>query len=131
MATAAGAATMGGAGTHGELQVGQRADITLLDATDPAWLPLNDGPRQLCYAATSRSVHTVVVDGRVVYAQGRCTRIDEGALREEIAEAAQAFRQLRLRRADPAPVLAPLRAMVRHAHAQSHLLQTVNRVGLR
>lgn len=130
MASAAGAATLGGAGIHGELQVGQRADITLLDASDPAWLPLNDGPRQLCYAANSRSVHTVIVDGSVVHAQGRCTRFDEAALRAEIADAAREFRQRRLQRAMPDAVLPPLRAMARQARAQSRELETVNRVVL-
>lgn len=131
MASAGGAASMGEAGRFGELQVGQRADITLLDATDPAWLPFNDGPRQLCYAATSRSVHTVIVDGRIAYAQGRCTLVDEAARRAEIAEAAESFRRERVSRDGSASrLLPPLRQMVRAAREQSPTLQTVNRIVL-
>lgn len=129
MATAGGAASMGLTG-GAELRVGQRADITLLDATDPAWLPFNDGARQLCYAATSRSVHTVIVDGRIVYAQGRCTRIDEAALLAEIAAAAESFRGRRAARTASNPLLPPLRQMVRAARAQAAGLGTANRVVL-
>lgn len=128
MATANGAASMGGAGAHGALQVGQRADITLLDADDVAFVPLNDAPRQLCYAATSRSVRAVLVDGCVVYAQGRCTRIDEQGLLAEIAEAAESFRRQRLARSgEPAEaLLAPLRRMVFDARQQAAALSLPN-----
>jgi 5-methylthioadenosine/S-adenosylhomocysteine deaminase len=132
MATRAGAATMGAAGEYGEIAVGQRADLTLFDARDLSFLPLNDPQRQLCYAATSRAVHTVIVDGRVVYAQGRCTLIDEAALREEIAEGAEAFRRMRTaREGDAGPaMLAPLRNMLAASRARSHTLETVNRISL-
>jgi hypothetical protein len=132
MATVDGAATMGGAGVHGALQVGQRADITLLDAGDAAFLPLNDGPRQLCYAATSRSVRAVLVDGGVVHAQGHCTRIDQAALLQEIAEAAESFRRQRLARSGAAAdaLLAPLRRMVSDARQQAAALPPADRLSL-
>lgn len=132
MATRAGAASMGAASRYGQLAVGQRADITLLDARDPSFVPLNDPQRQLCYAATSRCVHTVIVEGRVVFAQGRCTQVDEAALREEIADAAASFRRLRLARHGRAgnPLLAPLRRMLAESSASSHSLDTVNRIRL-
>lgn len=132
MATRAGAATMGDAGQRGELVVGQCADITLVDARDPAFVPLNDPRRQLCYAATSQAVHTTIVAGRIAYTQGRCTLIDEPALRAEIAEAAERFRHLRLVRQSGAddPLLPPLRRMVADARMDAQRLNTVNRICL-
>ncbi len=132
MATRAGAATMGNAGRHGEIAVGQSADLTLLHAHDPAFLPLNDGPRQLCYAATSRSVHTVIVGGQVVFAHGRCTRVDEAGLWAEIAAAAEEFRRMRLSRDDPEAdaLRAALSRMQSHGRARSHELATLNRICL-
>ncbi len=126
MATRHGAASMGAEGRFGEIAVGQRADLTLLDARDAAFVPLNDAQRQLCFAATSRAVHTVVVDGEVVFTGGRCLRVDEAALREEIAEAAEAFRQRRLARASQAddPLLSMVRQVVAQARLQAAALPT-------
>ena len=85
------AATLGGAraaGLHGQLgalRPGQRADFTLVDLADPAYVPLNSAVRQLVYSDSGRAIRTVVVDGEVVIDQGRSTRVDEAALREQIA----------------------------------------------
>ncbi|MDX3904842.1 MAG: amidohydrolase family protein [Pigmentiphaga sp.] len=131
MATTTGAATMGQSSSMSGLQVGSRADITLFDATDPAFVPLNDPQRQLCYAATSRSVHTVIVDGQVVYHHGRCVLVDEDTLRHEIAQAADAFREQRLRmRGRPDPLLRALQAMTDEARAPAQRLFTLNRIQL-
>ncbi|MGE4338561.1 MAG: hypothetical protein AB7E55_21655, partial [Pigmentiphaga sp.] len=108
------------------------ADLTLLDARHAAFLPLNDAPRQLCYAATSRSVHTVIVDGQVVYAQGKCTLVNEAELWAEIAAAAEDFRRMRLSRPDAEAdaLRATLRRMHHNVSARSHELRTLNRICL-
>ncbi|MBO9642399.1 MAG: amidohydrolase family protein [Pseudacidovorax sp.] len=119
MATADGAATMGNAAIAGEIAVGRVADITLLDACDLAFVPLHDPRRQLCFAATSSAVHTVVVDGRVVFADGHATGVDEPALRDEIAEAAERFRhEVFARRAGGGPVVDAVRRVLARAAAE-------------
>lgn len=90
------AATTGGAAAIGRddlgrIEVGQRADLSLLSLDDPAWLPFNNAVRQLVYAESGRSVHTVLVDGEVVIRDGRSTRIDEADLRARLAEIMPAF----------------------------------------
>ncbi|MGQ0654825.1 MAG: amidohydrolase family protein [Betaproteobacteria bacterium] len=68
----------------GRIEPGRKADITLLDLTDAAFLPLNDATRQLVYSECGRAVRHVLVDGKVVLRDGRCTTIDEQALFSEI-----------------------------------------------
>lgn len=84
-ATLGGARAAGLAGELGALRPGQRADFSLLDLADPAYVPFNSAIRQLVYADSGRALRTVVVDGEIVVDAGRSTRVDEAALREEIA----------------------------------------------
>lgn len=70
----------------GRIEPGRKADIALLDLTDPAFMPLNDAARQLVYSECGRAVRHVLVDGKVVLREGRCTTIDEQALFAEIEE---------------------------------------------
>jgi cytosine/adenosine deaminase-related metal-dependent hydrolase len=83
-ATVGSAEVIGLGGQVGRLAAGYKADITLLDLTDPAFLPLNDATRQLVYSECSRAVRHVVVDGKVVLRDGRCTTVDEQALFGEL-----------------------------------------------
>jgi 5-methylthioadenosine/S-adenosylhomocysteine deaminase len=86
------AATRGGArallqeGELGELTVGALADIALLDLDTHAFTPLNDLRRQLVFAEDGASVRYTIVNGRVVYEQGRVTTVDARALRREARE---------------------------------------------
>jgi guanine deaminase len=85
------AATLGSARTAGKeneigaLQSGMKADLFLLDLTDPSYLPFNSAARQTVFAESGRGVRLVMVDGRVVVEDGRVTTIDEAALRESLA----------------------------------------------
>jgi 5-methylthioadenosine/S-adenosylhomocysteine deaminase len=76
----------------GRLEPGRKADIILLDAKHYGFLPLHDPIRQLCFSVNSEAVHTVIVDGTIVLKDRKLTRIDEDAVREEIAAAAERFR---------------------------------------
>jgi 5-methylthioadenosine/S-adenosylhomocysteine deaminase len=76
----------------GRLETGRRADIVLFDAKHWAFLPLHDPVRQICFSAGSEAVRTVIVDGTVIMRDRKLTRVDEAALREEIAEDAERFR---------------------------------------
>jgi cytosine/adenosine deaminase-related metal-dependent hydrolase len=86
MATEAGAAACGFQDV-GTLEVGNRADLTLLDA-DRLLEPYGDDGDALTEALVRRArrdhVHTVLVDGVVVLAGGRATRVDEAAVLAEL-----------------------------------------------
>jgi guanine deaminase len=90
-------ATLGGARVLamereiGSIEVGKAADLTLLDLTDPAYIPLNHAVRQIVYSECGRAVHTVIVDGNIVVENGRLTTIDRQTLREEAEDMAKAF----------------------------------------
>jgi cytosine/adenosine deaminase-related metal-dependent hydrolase len=92
------AATIGGARTAGledqigVLRPGMRADLTIIDARDPIYVPLNSAVRQIVYGEGGRAVETVIIDGRVVMRDRRILTIDEGALQKELEAVLPAFR---------------------------------------
>ena len=59
-------------------------DIILLDLDRAAHLPFNRLPLHLAGAETGQSVTAAIVAGEVMMENGRLTRIDEGAILEEI-----------------------------------------------
>ena len=77
MATLGGARTMQLEDQIGSLEPGKRADLVLHDTDRPEWRPLLNVVNQLVWSADGRGVHTVVVDGRVVVEDFRCTIVDE------------------------------------------------------
>jgi 5-methylthioadenosine/S-adenosylhomocysteine deaminase len=85
------AATVGGARTAGlqdkigALRPGMAADLTLIDLSDPSFVPLNSVARQVVFTESGRGVESVMVDGRIVLRDRKITTIDERALREEVA----------------------------------------------
>lgn len=84
-ATLAGARAAGLEGEIGAIRQGMRADIVLLDTTDPSFVPLNSAARQIVFTEAGRAVRSVLVDGRLVVDEGRVTTIDEAALADEVA----------------------------------------------
>jgi len=83
-ATLSGARTAGMSGQIGALEVGHKADLSILDLADPSYIPFNSAARQTVFTESSRSVETVIVNGRVVLRDRSLTTVDERALREEI-----------------------------------------------
>ncbi|MCU1386750.1 MAG: putative hydrolase [Ilumatobacteraceae bacterium] len=84
LATIRGAEAVGKATSIGSLEVGKQADIVVHDTTGPQWLPRSTDPvLQLIWASDGRSVREVLVAGRRVVADGRCTTIDVDSLRAE------------------------------------------------
>ena len=71
----------------GSVEVGKTADLALYDIETPEWVPRHDIVRNLVYCADGRSIRTVLVDGKVVYNEGRATGIDTG---KAVAEASLA-----------------------------------------
>ncbi len=89
MATLGGAAAIGASGELGSIEVGKLADVVLHDRDRPEWTPLHDVANQLVWSADGRSVHTVLVEGRVVVENGRVVAVDEERLYAEAQAAAE------------------------------------------
>jgi 5-methylthioadenosine/S-adenosylhomocysteine deaminase len=86
------AATLGGAAALlrddiGRLAVGAKADLVMVDVTEPAMRPVRDPIQSLIYAAADRAVRNVFVAGEQVVADGRVTTMDYAAAGAELEEA--------------------------------------------
>jgi 5-methylthioadenosine/S-adenosylhomocysteine deaminase len=86
LATIEGARAVGMDGELGSLEPGKRADVVVIDASGPSWVPRAADPvLSLVWGAGTRSVRHVVAAGRVVVRDGRCTTVDVTALAAEAA----------------------------------------------
>ena len=86
------AATTGGARALGRDDIGRlaplcRADMVLVDVTNPRMRPGRDPLRSLVFAAGDRAVHTVIVDGQTVVRDGKLLTMDYAAAAEVLHEA--------------------------------------------
>ena len=70
MATRGGAHALGMEHLVGTLEVGKRADLTVVSMRDWATLPAGDPASRIVFGATARDVRHVIVDGRVVEPTG-------------------------------------------------------------
>jgi cytosine/adenosine deaminase-related metal-dependent hydrolase len=87
------AATVGGARAYrrddlGRLAPGAKADIVLVDLTNPLMRPLRDPLRSLVYTAADRAVRDVYVDGAKVVGNGEVLTLDVPAALDRL-DAAQ------------------------------------------
>jgi 5-methylthioadenosine/S-adenosylhomocysteine deaminase len=73
---------------YGRLEEGAPADLVLLDPLQPAMQPEHDPFANILYSLGERSVHTVIVDGRVRVREGRLVGLDLAELRGRAAESA-------------------------------------------
>jgi 5-methylthioadenosine/S-adenosylhomocysteine deaminase len=80
LATLRGARALGLGDELGSIESGKRADLVLFDTERPEWQALFNPINNLVYNADGRSVHTVIVDGRVVVDAYRQSFVDEGRL---------------------------------------------------
>jgi 5-methylthioadenosine/S-adenosylhomocysteine deaminase len=93
MATRVGAEALGLGDELGSIEPGKKADLVLFDTQRPEWQALFNPVNNLVYNADGRSVHTVIIDGRVVVDAYRQSFVDEGRLFatvQEIGERLQA-----------------------------------------
>ena len=86
MATLVGAEALGVADEIGSIEPGKKADLVLFDTQRPEWQALFNPVNNLVYNADGRSVHTVVVDGRVVVDAYRQSFVDEPKLFAKVQE---------------------------------------------
>ena len=64
----------------GEIRIGARADLILIDRTAVHNMPCFDDYAMLCYSAERSDVLMTMVDGRILYRNGTYTLIDEERL---------------------------------------------------
>ena len=77
MATIQGARALGLGDEIGSIEEGKKADLVLFDTQRPEWRSLHNPVNNLVYSADGRSVHTVIVDGRVVVEDHTPVFVDE------------------------------------------------------
>jgi len=80
MATFTGAQALGIADEIGSIETGKKADLVLFDTQRPEWQTLFNPVNNLVYSADGRSVHTVIIDGRVIVDAYKQTFVDEPKL---------------------------------------------------
>ncbi len=73
---------------YGRLEEGAPADLLLLDPRHPAMQPEHDVFANILYSLGERSVHTVIVDGRIRVREGRLLDLDLEELRRRAGEIA-------------------------------------------
>ena len=86
MATADGARALGLGGEIGSLEVGKRADITVLDLERIHTTPRPDVVSTIVYAAEAADVRTVLIEGRLVLQDGELKTVAEREVIEEARE---------------------------------------------
>ncbi len=104
MATRNGARTLGALDRIGSLEVGKKADITLLDLDQPALRPILRLTSNIVNYAHPGIVHSVMVDGAFVMRDRRVLTVDEPALLAEAQAVTEAvWRRMVEANADIAP----------------------------
>jgi 5-methylthioadenosine/S-adenosylhomocysteine deaminase len=83
LATIAGAEAIGMADRIGSLEPGKQADIVVHRASGWGWAPRGDVGLQLVWGTDGRSVRDVLVAGREVVRDSRCTTVDTETLWRE------------------------------------------------
>ena len=84
LATISGARALGLGDEIGSIEPGKKADLALYDTRRAEWATLFNPVNSLVYNADGRSVHTVIVDGRVVVENHTPLFVDEQALITEV-----------------------------------------------
>ena len=75
----------------GSLEAGKKADLVLFDTKRPEWRALFDPVNNLVYSADGRSIHTVIIDGRVVVEDYKQKFVDEWRLIQKVEEIGEAL----------------------------------------
>ena len=89
MATIDGARALGLDKEIGSIEVGKRADLTLLNLEAPHTTPHPDPVSAVVYAAEAGDVETVIIDGRIVMGGGDLTTLDQQAVIEAAKKQAE------------------------------------------
>jgi cytosine/adenosine deaminase-related metal-dependent hydrolase len=88
-ATLGGAECLGLADEIGTIEEGKKADLVVLSMRDAQLVPNTNYLETIAYRAKSRDVTHTIVDGRVVYADGRLQLVDQDNLFDEARRGAR------------------------------------------
>ncbi|WP_127753886.1 amidohydrolase family protein [Devosia sp. 1566] len=94
MCTIDGATALGMADDLGSIEVGKKADLTLVDLRRPHLYPANMPVSRIVCFANGNDVHTVIVDGKILMRDRKVTTVDE----DKVLDAAQRETDLMLKR---------------------------------
>jgi 5-methylthioadenosine/S-adenosylhomocysteine deaminase len=72
----------------GSLEVGKKADISILDIQRPEWQPVYNPIANLVYCAHGGCADTVIVDGKILMRDGKVLTLNETDLYEEARDRA-------------------------------------------
>ncbi|MCH8281430.1 MAG: amidohydrolase family protein [Chloroflexi bacterium] len=86
MATIQGATALGLGEEIGSIEAGKKADLVMFDTKRPEWRTIFNPVNNLVYNADGRSVHTVVLDGRVVVEDHEPLFVDQWELIQKVQE---------------------------------------------
>lgn len=93
MATINGAKSLGLEQEIGSLEIGKKADITIVRVDKPHHVPVYDPISTIVYSTSGQDVETVLVEGDVVYHQGEYTYLNSEEILTKVKERAQALMQ--------------------------------------
>jgi 5-methylthioadenosine/S-adenosylhomocysteine deaminase len=89
-ATIGSAQVMGLDAEIGSLEIGKKADLQMIDTRRYGLTPINDPVRTLVYHGHAKDIDMVMVDGRIVVADGKVVNVDEDSLVRQAADADEA-----------------------------------------
>ena len=84
MATIKGAEALGLGDDIGSIEPGKKADLVLFDTKRPEWRTIFNPVNNLVYNADGRSVHTVIIDGKVVVENHEPLFVDQWELIQRV-----------------------------------------------
>jgi 5-methylthioadenosine/S-adenosylhomocysteine deaminase len=91
MATIDGARALGLEQHIGSIELGKQADIIILDANKPHWIPLFNPYSQLVYAASGADVSTSIIGGKLVMHRKKLLTMDVDYVSHEVKKIASAI----------------------------------------
>jgi 5-methylthioadenosine/S-adenosylhomocysteine deaminase len=89
MATRNGASVLRMEKEIGQIEVGKKADLILVDFQKPHLFPRHDAAAHLVYAAQASDVKTVIIDGKVIMENRQVLTLDEERILYEAEKCAQ------------------------------------------
>ncbi|GAA0681751.1 amidohydrolase family protein [Natronoarchaeum mannanilyticum] len=93
MLTIDAARAMGRSEEIGSIESGKKADLIVVDTTDPKFVPTTNLPAQVVNNATAADVETVIVDGSVVVRDGVVETMDRDGVLERTTNAVARFQE--------------------------------------
>lgn len=89
MATIGGAKALGLEREIGTLEAGKRADIIAVSLDGIHQQPVADVTAAVVFSSNARDVVLTMVDGKIIYRDGKCLTVDETATAKELAKLSQ------------------------------------------